>query len=82
MEAGRHNEPNAREARGNRPRALHFTARLDEKRGLYRFVCDSQPLMTLTSHGIPKRCPLCGQHYPIKDERPKMRGEQDARQQG
>lgn len=51
-----------------RLRALHFTSRLDEKRGLLRFVCDSQPLMTLTSHGVPRRCPFCGQNYPIKCE--------------
>lgn len=51
-----------------RSRALHFSSRFDEKRGLFRFVCDSQPLITLTSHGIPRRCPFCGQNYPIKNE--------------
>ncbi len=81
MEEQRRSESSARETRGSSLRILHFTAHLDEKRGLYRFVCDSQPLMTLTSHGLPKRCPLCGQHYPIKSEGLSMRGEQDARQQ-
>lgn len=82
MEERRHSESSARETRGSCSRALHFTAFLDEKRGLCRFVCDSQPLMTLTSHGNPKRCPLCGQNYPIRNETRSMRGEQDARQQG
>lgn len=82
MEEGRRSESNARETR-RCSQALHFTAHLDERRGLYRFVCDSQPLMTLTSHGLPKRCPLCGKHYPVKGEgQLNMRGEQDARQQG
>lgn len=70
MEEKRHSEPSARGTRKGRSTALHFTARIDERRGLYRFVCDSQPLLTLTSHGIPKRCPLCGQNYPIKSEKP------------
>ncbi len=82
MERRRISEPNGGRAIGRRSGALHFTARLDEKRGLYRFVCESQPLMTVTSHGIPKRCPLCGQNYPIKGERQNMRGELDARWQG
>jgi hypothetical protein len=61
---------------------LHFPAAFDERRGLYRFVCDSQPLMTLTSAGVPKRCPLCGQNYPIKSQTPNMKGEMDAHRQG
>lgn len=82
MEERQQNESSTGETRRGRSTALHFTARLDVKRGLYRFVCDSQPLLTLTSHGIPRRCPLCGQNYPVKSEMPSMRGEQDARQQG
>lgn len=82
MEDGHRSESGARETRRGGSQALHFTARFDEKHGLYRFVCDSQPLMTLTSHGIPKRCPLCGQNYPIKSETPNMRGETNARRQG
>lgn len=45
--------------------ARHFTAQVDERRGLYKFACESQPLMTLTSYGSPRRCPLCGTNYPI-----------------
>ena len=44
---------------------LHFLARVRENRNQYAFVCESQPLLTLTSHGIPKRCPLCRQENPI-----------------
>ena len=70
MEEKRYSESNRREAGRGSARTRHFTARLDEKRELYRFVCESQPLMTLTSHRLPKRCPLCGQNYPIKSEKP------------
>jgi hypothetical protein len=63
-------------------RTLHFVGSFDQKRNLYRFVCEFQPLMTLTSHGIPKRCPLCGRNYPIKAQKPNVRGELDACQQG
>jgi hypothetical protein len=63
-------------------RTLHFVGSLDQKRELYRFVCESQPLMTLTSHGLPKRCPLCGQNYPIRSGRRDTRGETNAHQQG
>jgi hypothetical protein len=68
MEKRRYSESSAREAARDSSRGLHFTARVDEKRGLYRFVCESQPLMTLTSHGLPKRCPFCRQDDPIGSE--------------
>jgi hypothetical protein len=82
MEKRRYNEFGAREMVRDSSQRLHFTARVDENRGLYRFVCESQPLMTLTSHGIPKRCPLCGQNYPIRSGRRDTRGETNAHQQG
>jgi hypothetical protein len=46
---------------------LHFLAAFDAKRGLYRFVCESQPLATVTSVA-PQRCPACGQENPIRVE--------------
>jgi hypothetical protein len=57
-------------------RARHFVERIDEKRRLLRFVCETQPLITLTSYDPPKLCPLCAQRYPIRIF--STRGEQDA----
>ncbi len=48
------------------PDKLHFVERINEKRRLLRFVCEAQPLITLTSYDLPKRCPLCAQPNPIK----------------
>jgi hypothetical protein len=47
---------------------LHFLASIRQDRNQYAFVCESQPLLTLTSHGLPKRCPFCRQDYPIGSE--------------
>jgi hypothetical protein len=47
---------------------IHFLARVKENRNQYVFVCESQPLLTLTSHGLPKRCPFCRQDNPIGSE--------------
>jgi len=51
---------------------LHFVASIREDRNRYAFVCESQPLLTLTSHGLPKRCPFCKQDDPIGSEKPSM----------
>jgi len=50
-------------------RYFHFIASIKRKRNRYRylFVCDSQPLMTFGSHGLPDRCPACGAPNPIKE---------------
>jgi hypothetical protein len=61
---------------------LHFIAGVQQSRNRYAFVCESQPLLTLSSHGLPKRCPLCRQDDPIGTERPIMRGEANDYQQG
>ena len=61
-------------------RARHFAERIDGKRRLLRLVCEAQPLITLTSYDLPKRCPLCSQNYPIKIVG--ASGEQDAHPQG
>lgn len=45
-------------------RVRHFAERIDEKRRLLRLVCEAQPLITLTSYDLPKRCP------PVRAERP------------
>ena len=49
---------------------LHFVAGIRQDRNQYAFVCESQPLLTLTltGHGLPKRCPLCRQDDPIGSE--------------
>jgi hypothetical protein len=47
---------------------LHFVASIREDRNQYAFVCESQPLLTLTNFGRPKRCPLCRQENPIGSE--------------
>jgi len=46
---------------------LHFVTGV-ENRGMVGFCCESQPLLTLMTHGLPKRCPLCRQDAPIGSE--------------
>jgi hypothetical protein len=38
---------------------LHFIATVSHKTDQYALVCESQPLMTSRSHGVPSRCPVC-----------------------
>jgi hypothetical protein len=47
---------------------LHFVASFRQDRNRYVFVCEAQPVLTLRSHGLPKRCPLCRQDDPIGTE--------------
>ena len=47
---------------------LHFVASVQQDRNQYVFVCEAQPLLTVTSHGLPKRCPLCSQDDPLGSE--------------
>ena len=47
---------------------LHFLASIRQDRNQYAIVCESQPLLTVTSYGLPKRCPLCRQDNPIGSE--------------
>ena len=42
------------------PEYLHFIASVPRGRHRYALVCEFQPLLTVMSHGIPKRCPVCG----------------------
>jgi hypothetical protein len=37
---------------------LHLIAGRNEIRTVF-FVCEQAPLMTLQSHGLPIRCPIC-----------------------
>jgi hypothetical protein len=38
---------------------FHLIAAVRLDRNQYAFVCESQPLMTFRSHGLPGRCPAC-----------------------
>jgi hypothetical protein len=48
---------------------LHFIAGVQQSRNRYAFVCEAQPLQTVNSCGLPKRCPFCRQDDPIGGER-------------
>ena len=53
---------------GDSPQYLHFVLAVRFDRNHCAFVCESQPLLTVTSDGLPKRCPLCRQNNPIGSE--------------
>lgn len=42
------------------PQYFHLIVSMPGGRHRYALVCEFQPLLTLTIHGIPKRCPVCG----------------------
>ncbi|MGA2607312.1 MAG: hypothetical protein ABSH01_07635 [Terriglobia bacterium] len=44
---------------------LHFVEAVDERRGLLSFACESQPLATVRSYGLPSRCPFCQLENPV-----------------
>ena len=46
---------------------LHFIATTSQKADQYALVCESQPLMTSRSHGLPARCPICGAQIQSKE---------------
>ena len=46
---------------------FHFIAAVSERRNQYALVCESQPLMTSRSHGLPARCPICGAQIHFKE---------------
>ena len=48
------------------PRA-HFIASRVSERHPYALVCQSQPLMTFRSYGLPARCPACGAQIHFKE---------------
>jgi hypothetical protein len=47
---------------------FHFLASVRQDRNRYAFVCESQPLLTITNYGLPKMCPFCRQDDPIGGE--------------
>jgi len=48
-------------------RYFHFIASVSQKTDQYALVCESQPLMTSRSHGLPARCPICGAQIQSKE---------------
>lgn len=43
----------------------HFIVAIDEKRQLFSYVCELQPMATIRSHGHPTRCPCCRHDNPF-----------------
>ena len=46
---------------------LHFIAPCASEQHQYALVCESEPLMTSRSHGLPARCPACGAQIHSKE---------------
>jgi hypothetical protein len=42
---------------------FHFIAAVSQKADQFTLVCESQPLMTSRSHGLPARCPICSAEF-------------------
>jgi len=50
--------------RNARNETIHLIAG-NNNSGLVFFCCVHEPLLTLKSHGLPARCPICQQSNPI-----------------
>ena len=48
------------------PRAHFIASRVSEQQR-FALVCQSQPLMTFRSYGLPARCPVCGTQIHFKE---------------
>ena len=46
---------------GDSPQYLHFVVSVRQERIRYAFVCEAQPILTLTNYGVAKRGPFCQQ---------------------
>ena len=46
---------------------FHFIATVSQKTEQYALVCESQPLLSFGSDGLPVRCPACGAQIRSKD---------------
>ena len=46
---------------------FRFIATISQKTDQYAIVCESQPLMTSLSHGLPGSCPICGAQINSKE---------------
>ena len=59
-------EFNKRRSRSGR--SLHISTAVDQARGMVSFYCETRPLVTVRSLGLPVRCPFCRQAHPVDDE--------------
>lgn len=41
----------------------------NDDRGMVLFVCEQAPLLTLKSHHLPTRCPICSTKNPLEPNR-------------
>jgi hypothetical protein len=46
---------------------FHFIATVSQKTDQYALVCESQPLTTFRSHGLPARCSACSAPIYVKE---------------
>jgi len=61
----------------SQPKSGQYVHVLEKENGrkFLVFICSAQPGLTIRSFGLPKRCPLCSQRYPIGSEKPNTRTE-------
>jgi hypothetical protein len=52
---------------GRSTRYLHFIDCVRQDRNRYSLVCESQPLLSFGSDGLPVRCPACGAQIRSKE---------------
>jgi len=52
---------------GRSTRYLHFIDCVRQGRNQYSLVCESQPLLSFGSDGLPVRCPACGAQIRSKE---------------
>ena len=54
---------------GNVPHSMFHLLVGNNEKGMVFFVCEQAPLLTLQSHDLPARCPICCAQNPLKDRR-------------
>lgn len=47
------------------PTNLHMVVEHNEKTGRYLYVCEANPLMTIQTFEVPKKCPVCACSMPV-----------------
>ena len=52
---------------GRSTRYLHFIDSVRQDMNQYSLVCESQPLLSFGSDGLPARCPACGAQIRSKE---------------
>jgi hypothetical protein len=46
-------------------RLLHVATTYDKRRKILAFVCETNPLATLRTFGLPVKCPFCQRRRPL-----------------